>query len=160
MAELPARNHEELNGELGDYASQVKAIDSIGATAWALAIVPAGALRVGLADAQSAFGPRPAPGALPPPPSALAEALRSRGVRNVVVCGLALEYCVLSTALGAADARFDSVVVVLEASRAIDAASARASPRGLADAAEAKFRDTGVRVRVVQTVAEALAEGS
>jgi nicotinamidase/pyrazinamidase len=122
--------------------------------------VPAGALRVSKADTQSAFGPRPAPGALPPPPSALAEALRSRGVREVVVCGLALEYCVLSTALGAADARFDSVVVVLEASRAFDAASARASPRGLADAAEAKFRDTGVRVRVVQTFAEALAEGS
>ena len=121
--------------------------------------VPEGALRVRKSDTQSAFGPRPVPGAPPPPPSALAEALRSRGVRDVVVCGLALEYCVFSTALGAADARFDSVVVVLEASRAYDAASARASPRGLADAAEAKFRETGVRVRVVQTFAEALAEG-
>jgi nicotinamidase/pyrazinamidase len=119
--------------------------------------VPAGALRVGKADTQSAFGPRPAPGA-PPPPSPLAEALRARGVREVVVCGLALEYCVLSTALGAADARFERVtVVVREASRAFDATAARASPRSLADRAEEKARETGVRVRFVDTFAEALA---
>ncbi|MFC5462921.1 isochorismatase family protein [Massilia niabensis] len=49
----------------------------------------------------------------------LARQMRARGVRRVVVCGLATDYCVLNTAL---DARTDGfeVLIVPEAMRAVE----------------------------------------
>jgi len=49
----------------------------------------------------------------------LAERLRARGVRRVVVCGLATDYCVLNTANDARANGFE-VLVVPEAMRAVD----------------------------------------
>lgn len=51
----------------------------------------------------------------------LAAMLRARGVRRLVVCGLATDYCVLNTVLDALDAGF-AVLVVAEAMRAVDVA--------------------------------------
>jgi nicotinamidase/pyrazinamidase len=48
-----------------------------------------------------------------------AEALRARGVRHLFVAGLATDYCVKSSALGAAAAGF-AVTVVEDAVRAVD----------------------------------------
>lgn len=52
----------------------------------------------------------------------LAEELKNRGVKNVVVVGLAGDYCVGSTAIDAAKAGF-SVSLVEEAQRCVDAAA-------------------------------------
>ena len=93
------------------------------------------------------------------PASPLARQLRARGVAEVAVCGLALEYCVLATALGAADAGFERVALVRgEGARAHDARSERASEAALRDKLVEKERDAGgrVRVRLVETFAEAL----
>jgi nicotinamidase/pyrazinamidase len=49
----------------------------------------------------------------------LAGQLRERGVRRLVVCGLATDYCVLNTALDARSNGFD-VLVVPEAMRAVN----------------------------------------
>jgi len=49
----------------------------------------------------------------------LAARLRERGVRRVVVCGLATDYCVLNTVIDARENGFE-VLVVLEAMRAVD----------------------------------------
>jgi nicotinamidase/pyrazinamidase len=56
-----------------------------------------------------------------PPGVRLADALRARGVRHVVVAGLATDYCVKASALGAASAGF-AVTVVEDAVRAVDVA--------------------------------------
>lgn len=60
------------------------------------------------ADAYSAFNG-----------TGLAETLRARGVRRVVVCGLATDYCVLNTANDARAHGFE-VLVVPDAMRAVD----------------------------------------
>lgn len=49
----------------------------------------------------------------------LADRLRTRGVRRVVVCGLATDYCVLNTALDARANGFE-VLIVPEAMRAVE----------------------------------------
>jgi nicotinamidase/pyrazinamidase len=49
----------------------------------------------------------------------LAAQLRERGVKRVVVCGLATDYCVLNTALDARDNGFE-VLIVPEAMRAVN----------------------------------------
>ena len=51
----------------------------------------------------------------------LADQLRERGVRRVVVCGLATDYCVLNTVIDAREHGFE-VLVVPEAMRAVDVA--------------------------------------
>lgn len=55
----------------------------------------------------------------PPEGSGLADALRSAGVQRAVVVGLAEDYCVLATALSAAEAGF-ATTVPLAATAAID----------------------------------------
>ncbi|KAK4534978.1 hypothetical protein CDCA_CDCA03G1003 [Cyanidium caldarium] len=52
-------------------------------------------------------------------PTGLAEQLRQRGVTHVLVCGLALDYCVRATACDALDAGF-RVSVIVDATRGID----------------------------------------
>jgi len=52
----------------------------------------------------------------------LADTLRARGVRRLVVCGLATDYCVLNTVLDGIEAGF-AVLVVAEAMRAVDVAA-------------------------------------
>jgi len=49
----------------------------------------------------------------------LADTLRERGIRRVVVCGLATDYCVLNTVLDALAAGFD-VLLATEAIRAVN----------------------------------------
>ena len=51
----------------------------------------------------------------------LADQLRERGVRRVVACGLATDYCVLNTVLDARANGFE-VLIVPEAMRAVDVA--------------------------------------
>jgi len=49
----------------------------------------------------------------------LGDHLKGRGVKRIFVCGLALDYCVLDTALNGADlGLFEQVSVVMDASRA------------------------------------------
>jgi len=77
--------------------------------------LPAGAIVVSKADtadldAYSAFNG-----------TNLASHLRERGVRRVVVCGLATDYCVLNTVIDARENGFE-VLVVPEAMRAVDVA--------------------------------------
>ena len=77
--------------------------------------LPAGAIVVSKADtadldAYSAFNG-----------TNLAARLRERGVRRVVVCGLATDYCVLNTVIDARENGFE-VLVVPEAMRAVDVA--------------------------------------
>jgi nicotinamidase/pyrazinamidase len=60
------------------------------------------------ADAYSAFNG-----------TTLASQLRERGVKRVAVCGLATDYCVLSTVTDALDEGFETLVVP-EAMRAVD----------------------------------------
>jgi nicotinamidase/pyrazinamidase len=73
--------------------------------------LPAGAIVVSKADAAySAFNG-----------TNLADRLRKRGVRRVVVCGLATDYCVLNTVIDAREHGFE-VLVVPEAMRAVDVA--------------------------------------
>lgn len=52
----------------------------------------------------------------------LAQQLREHGVRRVVVCGLATDYCVLNTVIDARDHGFE-VLIVPEAMRAVDVAA-------------------------------------
>lgn len=77
--------------------------------------LPAGAVVVSKADtpdadAYSAFNG-----------TTLAAQLRARGVRRVVVCGLATDYCVLNTVVDARGNGFEAVIVP-EAMRAVDVA--------------------------------------
>jgi nicotinamidase/pyrazinamidase len=70
---------------------------------------------------------------------AFAQALRARGVRHLFVAGLATDYCVKSSALGAVSAGF-AVTVVEDAVRAVDVRPG--------DGARAfdELRDAGVRI--------------
>jgi nicotinamidase/pyrazinamidase len=77
--------------------------------------LPAGAIVVSKgdtadADAYSAFNG-----------TGLAARLRARGVRRVVVCGLATDYCVLNTVVDARENGFE-VIIVPEAMRAVEVA--------------------------------------
>jgi nicotinamidase/pyrazinamidase len=77
--------------------------------------LPAGAVVVSKADtldvdAYSAFNG-----------TSLAARLHARGVRRVVVCGLATDYCVLNTVVDARENGFE-VIIVPEAMRAVDVA--------------------------------------
>jgi len=67
----------------------------------------------------------------------LAETLRRLGVRRVVVCGLALEYCVRAACLDAIEAGFEAMLLT-DGTRAVDV-----SP-GDGDRALADLRDAGV----------------
>src|SRR2546423_1348298 len=69
----------------------------------------------------------------------LEEYLRARGVERVHVGGLALDYCVKQTALGARRRGFDTVVH-LDATRAVDVEP------GDAERAVAELREAGVEV--------------
>jgi nicotinamidase/pyrazinamidase len=71
--------------------------------------------------------------------TALERLLRERGVRQVDVAGLALDYCVRATALDARHAGFE-VVVHREATRAVDVAP------GDGERAVRELRAAGVRV--------------
>ena len=66
--------------------------------------------------------------------------LRDRGVERVHVGGLALDYCVKHTALGARERGFDTVVH-LDATRAVDVEP------GDGERAIAELRASGVEVR-------------
>ena len=68
----------------------------------------------------------------------LAGYLRERGVTSVFVCGLATDFCVAWTAMDAANAGFQSHLI-LDASRAIDV-------NGSLDAALAACRSKGVKL--------------
>lgn len=67
----------------------------------------------------------------------LTDALKRRGVKRVVVVGVALEYCVLFTALDAVEYGFDTIVVL--------DATAPVSREGAASAVE-KLQQAGVHV--------------
>lgn len=69
----------------------------------------------------------------------LADWLTSRGVTDVVIVGLALEYCVKYTALDAVSAGFDTTVLV-EATRAVNV-----NPGDDASAIE-EMRQVGIRI--------------
>ena len=69
-------------------------------------------------------------------PTGLAGYLRERGLEHLTLCGLATDYCVLFSALGAREAGF-TVDVVLEACRGIDLHSSLAR-------AIAAMQDAGV----------------
>ncbi len=75
--------------------------------------------------------------------------LRERGVDEVVVCGLATDYCVKNTALDALRAGF-RVTVVEDAVRGVDV-----SP-GDSERALAEMRDAGARITASDEVLEAL----
>jgi nicotinamidase/pyrazinamidase len=94
--------------------------------------LPAGAIVVSKADtadadAYSAFNG-----------TELAARLRARGVRRLVVCGLATDYCVLNTVVDARENEFE-VVIVPQAMRAVDVAPG--------DGARALARMTGLGAR-------------
>jgi nicotinamidase/pyrazinamidase len=72
--------------------------------------------------------------------TALAEQLRARGVRRVVVSGLATDYCVLNTVVDARESGFE-VVIVPEAMRPVDVAPG--------DGERAIARMSGLGARVV-----------
>jgi len=67
------------------------------------------------------------------PPTGLAQFLRQRGARSVVLAGLARDYCVLWSAEDAAAAGFDTIVA-WDATRPVDAASDDATRAALAAA--------------------------
>lgn len=77
--------------------------------------LPAGAIVVSKADSADADAYSAFNG------TNLADQLRERGVRRVVVCGLATDYCVLNTVIDARANGFE-VLVVPEAMRAVDVA--------------------------------------
>ena len=52
----------------------------------------------------------------------LADQLRNRGIRRVVVCGLALDYCVKETALDAARDGFETILLA-DGTRAVNLAA-------------------------------------
>jgi nicotinamidase/pyrazinamidase len=89
------------------------------------------------ADAYSAFNG-----------TALAAQLRARGVRRVVVCGLATDYCVLNTVVDARENGFE-VVIVPEAMRAVDVAP------GDGERAIARMTGLGARPASVEAYANA-----
>ena len=96
--------------------------------------LPAGAVVVSKADtadqdAYSAFNG-----------TDLAAQLRARGVRRVVVCGLATDYCVLNTVIDAREQGFE-VLIVPDAMRAVDVAQG--------DGERAIARMTGLGARAV-----------
>jgi len=68
----------------------------------------------------------------------LAPCLRGLGIGEVVVCGLATDYCVLATALDGVSLGF-AVTLVQDACRAVD------SPPGSAEKALERMRRAGVR---------------
>ena len=75
-------------------------------------------------------------------PTGLAGWMRERGFRRVVLCGLALDFCVAWSALDAREMGFE-VVVVEDACRAI---AAPLPPGGTTwDAARTSMRDAGVQ---------------
>lgn len=79
----------------------------------------------------------------------LADRLRARGVRRVVVCGLATDYCVLNTALDARANGFE-VLIVPEAMRAVEVQA------GDGERAIGRMREAGAqRVRVDELEAAA-----
>ena len=69
----------------------------------------------------------------------LAETLRRRGVKRVVVGGLATDYCVKATVLDAAKEGF-AAVLVLDAARGVNI------PAGTADQAVAEMKASGAQV--------------
>lgn len=69
----------------------------------------------------------------------LAGMLRERGVKQVVMCGLALDFCVLYTALDAAAEGF-KVTVIVDACRAVNV------PRGSAESALQELRKAGIEL--------------
>jgi nicotinamidase/pyrazinamidase len=77
--------------------------------------LPAGAVVVSKADTEDADAYSAFNG------TTLAAQLRARGVRRVVVCGLATDYCVLNTVVDARESGFE-VVIVPDAMRAVDVA--------------------------------------
>lgn len=77
--------------------------------------LPAGAIVVSKADSADADAYSAFNG------TTLADQLRERGVRRVMVCGLATDYCVLNTVIDARANGFE-VLVVPEAMRAVDVA--------------------------------------
>jgi nicotinamidase/pyrazinamidase len=70
----------------------------------------------------------------------LAAFLRAKGVERVVVCGLALDYCVHATCLDAVEAGF-AVVLLVDGTRAVEVEP------GDGERAIAELRDAGVEVR-------------
>jgi nicotinamidase/pyrazinamidase len=66
--------------------------------------------------------------------------LRAKGVERVVVCGLALDYCVHATCLDAVEAGF-AVVLLVDGTRAVEVEP------GDGERAIAELRDAGVEVR-------------
>jgi nicotinamidase/pyrazinamidase len=102
--------------------------------------LPAGAIVVSKADtadvdAYSAFNG-----------TSLAAQLRARGVRRVVVSGLATDYCVLNTVIDARENGFE-VIVVPEAMRAVDLAP------GDGERALARMAGLGARPATVEALA-------
>lgn len=85
-------------------------------------------------------------------PTGLAGWMRERGFRRVVLCGLALDFCVAWSALDAREMGFD-VVVVEDACRAI----AAPMPAGgtTLDAARTAMRDRGVQFAATSDFAPA-----
>ncbi len=73
----------------------------------------------------------------------LSDWLRMRGIRRVFVVGLATDYCVKATALGALAAGFQTVLVT-DAVRPVDA------PPGRGDQAVAQMKAAGVGMTVAQ----------
>lgn len=72
------------------------------------------------------------------------DVLRERGVTRIHVGGLATDYCVRETALGALAAGFE-VLVLLDASRAVDVAA------GDGDRAIAEMRTAGAKDETLET---------
>ena len=83
-------------------------------------------------------------------PTELESLLRDRGIRRVVVCGLATDYCVKATALDAASLGWETAVL-LDAVAAVDLA------RGDGERAIDEMRDAGVTTAVA--VASSAAAG-
>lgn len=78
--------------------------------------------------------------------SRLAEILRDQDVKDLYICGVATDYCVRATALGAFEEGF-TVTVVTDAVRAIDRRPGDGA-RALAEMA-----DAGARLATVETLA-------
>jgi nicotinamidase/pyrazinamidase len=74
--------------------------------------------------------------------------LRERGVRRVVACGLATDYCVLNTVIDARANGF-AVLIVPEAMRAVDVAP------GDGERAIARMRELGAQAANVGELAAA-----
>lgn len=77
-------------------------------------------------------------------PTELADVLRDRGVRRVFVCGLAFDFCVAWTALGAVECGFETYVIE-DATRAVDIPAGPATP-GSVEATREIFERDGVKV--------------